>query len=220
MPSQWSILNRARNEFRSIWIMMIRDFYSHFQNLTVFCLWTLNDFYDRNFWNKRNKLRTTTPNRIQSIMCWMNDGNGEYTWFYTHLLTNKSSMSAWIVFCGTPWDHWHHGMMIHVQEWNLSLFFAQHEKHGIQKFGNFGQEIKVHATCFLFIWGILPMREKKPFLEFRTFHIRMGRAVCFTRSINISARFECSEEFIVRFDHEWLLDFQATSSAQAYYHMI
>lgn len=66
-------------------------------------------------------------------------------------LTNECSMSTWVIFCSSPWDHWHHGMMIQVQKWNLSVFFTQHKEYGVQKFRDFCQKVEIYTTCLLFL---------------------------------------------------------------------
>lgn len=73
-------------------------------------------------------------------------------------LTDECSMTAWIVFGCTPWDHWHYRVMIQVQKWDLSIFFAQHEEHGVEQFGDFGQEIDVNTSCLLSILHIVCVR--------------------------------------------------------------
>lgn len=65
--------------------------------------------------------------------------------------TNECSMTTGIIFCSSPWDHWHHGVVIHVQKWDLSLFFTQHKEYGVQKFRDFSQKVKINTTCFLFL---------------------------------------------------------------------
>lgn len=58
-------------------------------------------------------------------------------------------MTSWIILSCTPTDHWHHRMVVEMEETNLAIFLAHHEEDRIQKFGQFGYVIGVTRSGYL-----------------------------------------------------------------------
>lgn len=45
---------------------------------------------------------------------------------------DERAVPAGVVLGGSPGDHGHHGVVVHVQEGNLAILFAQDEEHSVQ----------------------------------------------------------------------------------------
>ena len=59
-------------------------------------------------------------------------------------------MAAWVIFRCAPRDHWHHSVVIHVQERDLLVLLAEHEEDRVEELGELRQEVDVHASRDLF----------------------------------------------------------------------
>lgn len=65
------------------------------------------------------------------------------------MLTYECAVTTRIIFCRAPRDHWHHSVMVHVQERNLPVLFTQHEEHRVEEFRDFRQEVNIDAPRHL-----------------------------------------------------------------------
>lgn len=62
---------------------------------------------------------------------------------------DEGSVPAWEVFCATPRDHGHDGVMVQMQERHLVVLLSQHKEDRIEQLREFGYEVNVAAARFL-----------------------------------------------------------------------
>lgn len=62
---------------------------------------------------------------------------------------NERPVAPGVVLGGSPGDHRHHGVVVHVEECNLALLLSDDEEDCVEQLGYLRQEINVHPSGHL-----------------------------------------------------------------------
>jgi len=61
----------------------------------------------------------------------------------------QGSMSAGKVLDSNEGTHRHQGVVVQMEERDLTLLLAQHKEHGVQQLGDLGNVVQPHGTSHL-----------------------------------------------------------------------